>query len=175
MAMKATHFPRRPALHPGSAGSCWWLSLSAHTGAGSVPFQSTGARSAEWGLNPHRTESLKCTPACLQCRGEGEARETCVYCFAFQLPMQWCSLDVPWEEKPSWLHTTEASAVSHELPQTVPHIPLKQTSTLPSDTLPPPTSLTAPLAQEGLCTVCVCCVWMKAWVYAYVRCMYMWQ
>ncbi len=49
--------------------------------------------------------------------------------------------------KPSWLHTTSASLLSHRSSQMVPHVPPKHTSTLPSCSFLPLVKLTSPSLQ----------------------------
>ena len=59
----------------------------------------------------------------------------------------WRQISLPESEKPSCLQTTVASLLSKLSSQTVPHVPLLQTSKRPSRSLVPPTSLISPCTQ----------------------------
>ena len=54
------------------------------------------------------------------------------------------------EGNPSCLQTTRASLLSQESSHTVPQVLLKHTSTRPSSSVPPPTSLNSPVLQTIL-------------------------
>ena len=56
---------------------------------------------------------------------------------------------LPSEDNPIWVQTTVASASSHESSQTVPHLPSKQISTLPTISFGPPASLTSVSLHSG--------------------------
>ena len=60
------------------------------------------------------------------------------------------TLGAPVEENPSCLQTTMTSLLVQESSHTVPHVPLKQTSTRPSSSLVPLTSLTSPSMQFAM-------------------------
>ena len=56
----------------------------------------------------------------------------------------------PSVEYPCCLQTTRASSLPHKSSHTVPHLPLKQISTLPSDRALPPASRISPLEQAAV-------------------------
>ena len=61
------------------------------------------------------------------------------------------NLPVSADRRPSCLQITLASLLSHLLSHSCPHLSLLQTSTLPSLTLRPPSSLTLPLTYPHAC------------------------